>query len=297
MFTPQPSYQASVVPTSMSYTGDGKMRTVPDVAMDAGTGVAVADSFDNGASTPWFDGGVGGTSLSAPMWAGVMALVNQGRVINHLSSLDGLNQALPALYKLPASDFHDITVGSNGYDCQPGYDLVTGRGTPIVNLLAPAMAKVSVPAIQRPTIGLFTATTMPFTSTTPITLIASNVAPHGGVNVVNESVSFYLETNGLPGYQVTDALLGTVTAPGFYAYSFALGTEVPGNYTFYAVATNSAGVDSVASALKVMVTVPRGAPPAGGSGTVTPGTGTGTGAFGTYWWNSPDSGLFRSNHF
>jgi hypothetical protein len=38
-----------------------------------------------------------------------------------------------ALYQLPASDFHDVASGSNGLPCGPGYDLVTGLGTPYAN--------------------------------------------------------------------------------------------------------------------------------------------------------------------
>ena len=44
---------------------------------------------------------------------------------------------LLALYGLPASDFNDITSGNNGDAAGPGYDLVTGIGTPIANLLVP----------------------------------------------------------------------------------------------------------------------------------------------------------------
>ena len=39
------------------------------------------------------------------------------------------------LYSLPSSDFNDITSGFNGYSATPGYDLVTGLGTPKANLL------------------------------------------------------------------------------------------------------------------------------------------------------------------
>jgi hypothetical protein len=44
------------------------------------------------------------------------------------------------IYELNSSDFHDITTGSNGYSAGPGYDLVTGRGTPIANMLVPDLA-------------------------------------------------------------------------------------------------------------------------------------------------------------
>ena len=48
---------------------------------------------------------------------------------------------LPAIYAAPAADFHDITSGSNGsYSAGPGYDEVTGLGTPMADLLLPELA-------------------------------------------------------------------------------------------------------------------------------------------------------------
>ncbi len=123
-------------------------RTAPDVSMvaDPATGVAIYDSYDFGAATPWIQ--VGGTSLSAPLWAGTMAVVNQGRIINGLDTLDGAGQTLPLIYGLPDSDFHDVVSGSNGgFSAGPGYDLVTGRGSPIENLLIPDLASAPAPAL------------------------------------------------------------------------------------------------------------------------------------------------------
>ena len=62
-------------------------------------------------------------------------MADQGRAIGGLSSLDGASQTLPLLYQLPASDFNDIVTGSNGLPAGVGYDLVTGRGSPHVNLV------------------------------------------------------------------------------------------------------------------------------------------------------------------
>ncbi len=145
-FESQPSYQTgNVNGTSSTH------RTVPDVAMDAdpNSGVFVLDSYSGG----WFQ--VGGTSLSSPMFAGLVAIADQGRALQGESSLDGATQTLPTLYNLPQSDFHDITTGSNGtYNATAGYDLVTGRGTPIANLLVPALAGYGVvqpPGVSAPT--------------------------------------------------------------------------------------------------------------------------------------------------
>ena len=132
-FEAQPSYQVNNV-NNLSST----KRTIPDVAAEADpeTGVIVNDTFSVGG---FFT--VGGTSLACPLWAGMVAVADQGRVLAGLPTLDGPSQTLPTLYQLPSSDFHDITVGNNfTFSAMPGYDLVTGRGTPIANLLVPALA-------------------------------------------------------------------------------------------------------------------------------------------------------------
>ncbi|HEV8002936.1 MAG TPA: S53 family peptidase [Planctomycetaceae bacterium] len=122
-FESQPSYQGSVQNTGH--------RTNPDVAYDAnpGTGFAVYNSvLDDSGQNGWFD--VGGTSAGAPQWASLIAITNQGRTIQGQGTL---SNAPSMIYTLPASDFHDITSGSNGISATSGYDLVTGRGSPVVN--------------------------------------------------------------------------------------------------------------------------------------------------------------------
>ena len=74
---------------------------------DPNTGAWIADPYNLGAN-PW--GIAGGTSLSAPSWAGLIAVVNQGRMAageGTLSSSAG-KSAQQALYGLPASDFNSI---------------------------------------------------------------------------------------------------------------------------------------------------------------------------------------------
>ena len=105
-------------------------RTNPDVAADAdpNTGVAVYDPYDFGTATPWDQ--VGGTSLATPLWAGMAAIADQGRVLAGGTPL-GSTAMLTDLYNLAniaPGDFHDITQGNNGYSAGPGYDLVTGLG-------------------------------------------------------------------------------------------------------------------------------------------------------------------------
>ena len=102
----------------------GTMRLVPDVSMIANWDQGVMISF-NGFVTA----GYGGTSVASPMWAGLCALINQSRAANGLGPVGLLT---PYLYPLNGTTaFHDITVGSNGgYNCGPGYDMVTGLGSP-----------------------------------------------------------------------------------------------------------------------------------------------------------------------
>jgi subtilase family serine protease len=131
----QPSYQKGVV------TQSSTQRATPDVAYDAdpNTGVPVYDTTGSGGWAQY-----GGTSIAAPQWAALIALADQARAANGLTSLNGRSQTLPMLYSMPATDFHDITTGSSTgspkLSAGPGYDLVTGRGTPIANLLIPALA-------------------------------------------------------------------------------------------------------------------------------------------------------------
>jgi len=152
----QPSFQVGTVPDSMAKSGRRNWRTVPDVAMDAdpGTGVAVIDTWDFGADTPWWQ--IGGTSLAAPVWAGLISLADQGRVLAGMSTLDGPTQTLSMIYSLPAGDFNDITTGNNGFAAGTGYDMVTGRGTPIADLLVLDLVGTTwpEPTITSPTGGL-----------------------------------------------------------------------------------------------------------------------------------------------
>ncbi len=129
-----PGYQSGLVIHNGSTVISASGRRVgPDVSYDAdpNTGVAVYDSYGSGG---WVQ--VGGTSAAAPQWAALTAIVDQGLALQGKGSLDGYTQLLPALYGLSSNDFHDVTSGSNGgFTAGQGFDLVTGRGTPVANLV------------------------------------------------------------------------------------------------------------------------------------------------------------------
>ncbi len=110
-FEPEPSYQSSVQMTGQ--------RSTPDVSFDANssTGVEIYETSPRTRKGSWQV--YGGTSLGAPAWAGIIAIVNQGRALAGKGSLDGPTQTLPALYNLPKSDFKSVTpndgiLGSGG---------------------------------------------------------------------------------------------------------------------------------------------------------------------------------------
>jgi kumamolisin len=117
---PLPSYQsgAGVPPSANPNHKVG--RGVPDVAGDADPTTGYVTLVDGQSSV------IGGTSAVAPLWAGLIALINQslGRPLGFLN---------PPLYQQvnEAADFNDVTSGNNGaYSAGPGWDACTGLGSP-----------------------------------------------------------------------------------------------------------------------------------------------------------------------
>ena len=86
---------------------------MPDVSFDAGSPVAVYDSYDYGA-TPWV--ALSGTSFGAPAWSALVAIADQGRTLAGEGTLDGATRTIPDLYSIYHSNdysdvFNDITTG------------------------------------------------------------------------------------------------------------------------------------------------------------------------------------------
>src|SRR5262249_37801797 len=131
-----------------------------------------------------------GTSLSAPCWAGLIAIADQGRVAAGANALTGRTQTLPALYSLGVSnpgDFRDITLGNNGYGAQAGYDLVTGLGTPIADALVPALAQYGL------TKTAFTSSANPSVNDQLVTFTATVTSLLAGVGTPTGSVQFVID--------------------------------------------------------------------------------------------------------
>jgi kumamolisin len=117
-----PSWQQNANVSKATNGGSG--RGVPDVAGDAAPATGYSIQVDGESEV------VGGTSAVAPLWAGLIALLNQklGKPVGFLN---------PQIYPLLGSAaFRDITQGNNGaYKAAAGWDACTGLGSPVGNAL------------------------------------------------------------------------------------------------------------------------------------------------------------------
>jgi PKD repeat protein len=115
-FEPQPSWQAAFVPSGVT------TRDVVDIAYDGDPNSGAEVVVNSKGKTSQ----IGGTSLSAPLFAGAWARV--------LQQYPTIGFAGPVIYALPTTAFHDITSGNNnGETAKAGYDSVSGRGSVIVS--------------------------------------------------------------------------------------------------------------------------------------------------------------------
>ncbi|MFC5865276.1 S53 family peptidase [Acidicapsa dinghuensis] len=138
-----PAYQQLPGAVNSTNQASKTLRNIPDIAAEAD-----CDNWWCAGGT--CQGGIGGTSLSTPRWAGFMALVNEQAANKNAPPVGFLN---PTVYGIGTSasydsQFHDISSGSNDnglgqeYFAVTGYDLVTGWGSPngqtLINMLTPA---------------------------------------------------------------------------------------------------------------------------------------------------------------
>lgn len=233
---PRPSWQA------VSISGQAKVRLTPDVSFMASPNfpgyvfcTALSELGDGSGSTSSCSPGgaagisnalgltpspsvIGGTSAAAPLFAGIVALLNQA-----LSS-SGLGNVNPMLYQLAGQPsngaFHPVTSGTNTVYCTPGtpgsataaincpstgllgfnasshdattgYNLVTGLGSVDAQNLALAWAATTAPQFSLSA------------STTPTTVVAGSGTTSATITVTantgsNFTNSVALACSGLP---------------------------------------------------------------------------------------------------
>ena len=186
-----PSWQLGVANSSNG--ASTTLRNVPDVAMEADT-----DNY-NCTMGVCLGLGWGGTSFAAPRWAGFMALVNQQAAAKGPNTVGFIN---PAIYSIGASSsygsaLHDISSGNDDccgqsvwYNAVPGYDLVTGWGSPNGQNLIDALA-------GSPAVG-FTLTNSALTTSLSINPGASGAATITVNDQGGFSGSVNLAVSGLP---------------------------------------------------------------------------------------------------
>jgi subtilase family serine protease len=137
----RPRYQDGV-------PGAEATRGVPDVAGDAAFNTGMAVAATGGPAGQAIVDPATGTSAAAPFWAGLVALADQ-LAHRHLGFIN------PTIYRIARGPLyhaaaHDITTGGNtfvlppttvtGYPAGPGWDPVTGWGTPDARVLVPLLA-------------------------------------------------------------------------------------------------------------------------------------------------------------
>jgi subtilase family serine protease len=203
LYLARPTYQPNV--TGGGICAGTTCREVPDLSANAGTGMWVYSGGN------W--GGVAGTSLSAPLVAGLLADKNDG-----CSTSTGLfNPDLYSLYNagVYGTALRDITSGNNDmtglnggdYGSGTGYDLATGVGSPIAQGL-------SCPEI---------------TSISPSTATAGSTVTLTGLGLEKANISFGGNTATVVG--TPTATSATVTVPAGSGTVSVVGTSVLGTGT------------------------------------------------------------------
>jgi hypothetical protein len=212
----EPSWQQLVQSTGR--------RTNPDVSYngDPQTGYAVYDSIPynstTGSGVGWWQ--VGGTSAGSPQWSALLAIANQGRALTRQGPL---NQAQVIMYSLSTADFHDITTGTNGYPADTGYDLATGIGTPIANVVVRDLVLdnhvIDIPPGLLPI--------LPFTSLS-LTALAGNGQVEGtGAGIVITGTGASLPASVASGPNATVSFTLPAVAPAMASQSAAWPSIMP----------------------------------------------------------------------
>lgn len=208
----------------------GETRGVPDVSWDADPLTGVLVYVEGGFSV------YGGTSVGSPSWAGSMALIDQnaGHDLGHIT---------PSIYSIMnnppeyAKAFHDVTVGNDDpLQAGPGWDPVTGVGTPNIGELAILLAQPSTSLTVLASSNVVLGTSASYTSVQIQATVLSGTEGVTGGTVYAEITS----NNGASIGEVTMTYNGT-TWTGTYEIQ---STDPPGMWTatVYATSGSQSGV-------------------------------------------------------
>ena len=262
-------YKKPAWQTGAGVPNDGA-RDLPDMSLTA-----------SGIEDPYLvvsEGGfytVGGTSASAPSFAGILALLNQYLVQNKIQTKSGLGNINPTLYSMAskAGVFHDITTGSNivpcqeltancvngqfGYTAGPGYDLVTGLGSVDAYKLIVAWGGIPL----TPTTTTLTASPAAIAQggsavlTATVKAASGSVSPTGSVNFTSGNTS--LGTAPLSGSGGSATASIKIYAGQLPAAANTVEAQYEGGPTFgvsSATTTLSVGAPAATSQVAVSVT-------------------------------------------
>ncbi|MEO6923538.1 MAG: protease pro-enzyme activation domain-containing protein, partial [Bryocella sp.] len=253
IYTPRPTWQAGV-PGIIT----GNTRLVPDLSLLSSNYFpgfiyctsdtsAWSSSQTSSCSTGLRDAVTsgftlaGGTSFAAPIFAGLVAVLNQAKGYN--SAGQGLIN--PTLYTLAsnpaayASAFHDITVGGNqclagptycstagagSYAATTGYDLASGLGSIDFTNLVAAWPTSATAALIASTTTLSPATFTPGISvadviTITVASVTGSTIPTGSITItVNGTATTPIAlTNGTATYNFSQATAGSYTVKAAYS--------------------------------------------------------------------------------
>jgi kumamolisin len=165
----EPAWQSSA-----SILSTGGKRGVPDIAWNAdpATGNYIFFTLSNAIGCTGKCGGVGGTSIASPQWAGLAALANQaaGKRVGQWAPLLYSKAVLARQTSGACAPYHDVTAGNNlNYQAGPGWDLTTGWGSPNAYRLLEAIVP-TIPTGLSPSVALSpSAIAAPMTSTSVTT--------------------------------------------------------------------------------------------------------------------------------
>ncbi len=252
---PTPWYQSALLPFDQPVTTDAAHvtgRGVPDVAALAGGNMKyLVPQPDFSGTGPSALNPSGGTSASAPFWASLAIQINTVFEDQNLPDLGYMTDLLYIAAAIAPASFNDVSIGNDnssfvwggstyttaykppsgdppilhpitptdiGYSAEPGYDLVTGLGSPNGVLLARALTAIAQAQYNysdSPDIADWTGSA--WQSGTAQTLLVQTTLPHGAgiVSVTADGDTLSFLSQATDSYAWTSRFAGQVEQSGF----------------------------------------------------------------------------------